>query len=317
MDDDGAYKMGTIVRLTGLSPAVLRAWESRYGIVVPRRAPKGHRVYSEEDLAVLRGIQRLLAEGRSIGELALLGRQALMAQAAFVPSGPRRFDGSALDAARDEIVRGAVELDDSRIARALDEIFAVVTPEVAIDSVVVPAAHEIGELWASGRVTVAGERLASAHFAMRLQKLLDAARPPAGAPVALCAGLPDDWHQLGPLAVAHRLAGIGWRALYLGPALPLEDLDRACDGLAPALVCLSATRESALELRRSQLAELVRRRVGRIAFWIGGRGATGNLVELERAGARIWPPGRTLAELSAALSALPRSRGPGTEDGGS
>ena len=38
---------------TGLSPATLRAWERRYGLVKPERSLGGHRLYSEHDIEVL------------------------------------------------------------------------------------------------------------------------------------------------------------------------------------------------------------------------------------------------------------------------
>ena len=44
--------------LTGASPGLLRLWE-REGLVSPKRTPGGHRLYSSEDLARLRQINRL------------------------------------------------------------------------------------------------------------------------------------------------------------------------------------------------------------------------------------------------------------------
>ncbi|MSP61789.1 MAG: MerR family transcriptional regulator [Myxococcales bacterium] len=75
------YKMGTVGRLTGLSPALLRAWERRYSFLTPQRGPGRQRLYTDEDLAVLRRVRQLTDEGRSIGEVAALGRRALLAAA--------------------------------------------------------------------------------------------------------------------------------------------------------------------------------------------------------------------------------------------
>ncbi len=38
-----------VARRTGVSPATLRIWESRYGFPVPQRLPSGHRRYSEAE----------------------------------------------------------------------------------------------------------------------------------------------------------------------------------------------------------------------------------------------------------------------------
>jgi DNA-binding transcriptional MerR regulator len=51
--NEAYYRVGDIARRLGCSPAVIRLWE-REGIVAPRRSPKGHRIYDEEDLERLR-----------------------------------------------------------------------------------------------------------------------------------------------------------------------------------------------------------------------------------------------------------------------
>ncbi|WP_215201409.1 MerR family transcriptional regulator, partial [Escherichia coli] len=45
-----------VTRLTGVHPVTLRAWERRYGLVVPQRTGKGHRLYSEEQVERIRRI---------------------------------------------------------------------------------------------------------------------------------------------------------------------------------------------------------------------------------------------------------------------
>src|SRR5437868_2058798 len=75
------HKIATVSRLTGFSPGVLRAWETRHKLLAPSRGPGGQRLYSDEDVAVLQGVRALLAEGRRIGEIAAGGRRQLLATA--------------------------------------------------------------------------------------------------------------------------------------------------------------------------------------------------------------------------------------------
>ena len=70
--------MGTLARMTGLPPVLLRAWERRYGLLAPERTDGGHRMYTEDDVRVLRRVRELLDQDRSIGEVAALGRRALL-----------------------------------------------------------------------------------------------------------------------------------------------------------------------------------------------------------------------------------------------
>ncbi len=88
---EGPYKMGTIARLSGFSPELLRAWERRYGLLDPSRGSGGQRLYGDDDLRVLERVRALLSEGRSIGEVAQVGRARLLQStnggAGFSPPG--------------------------------------------------------------------------------------------------------------------------------------------------------------------------------------------------------------------------------------
>jgi DNA-binding transcriptional MerR regulator len=47
-----------LARRTGLTPATLRAWETRHGFPVPSRRASGHRRYDERDVALVRDVLR-------------------------------------------------------------------------------------------------------------------------------------------------------------------------------------------------------------------------------------------------------------------
>ncbi|MEZ0579101.1 DICT sensory domain-containing protein [Nocardioides sp. MH1] len=53
-----ALTIGGLAERTGLSPAVLRMWETRHGFPAPQRLASGHRRYSEDDVALVRQVIR-------------------------------------------------------------------------------------------------------------------------------------------------------------------------------------------------------------------------------------------------------------------
>jgi DICT domain-containing protein len=55
---DADLTIGDLARRTGLTPAVLRMWESRHGFPTPRRLESGHRRYAEADVALIEGVLR-------------------------------------------------------------------------------------------------------------------------------------------------------------------------------------------------------------------------------------------------------------------
>lgn len=58
------YSIGEVSDLVDLKPHVLRYWESEFPELRPRKNRAGRRVYTEDDIAVVRRIQRLLREER-------------------------------------------------------------------------------------------------------------------------------------------------------------------------------------------------------------------------------------------------------------
>src|SRR5215210_1151764 len=64
------YTITQAARLTGVSVASLRAWERRYGVVVPMRNESGYRLYDEAALAAISTMRRLVDDGWSAGAAA-------------------------------------------------------------------------------------------------------------------------------------------------------------------------------------------------------------------------------------------------------
>lgn len=61
------YPIRTVARLTGINDRTLRSWESKYGLVKPARTRGGHRLYSENDIKIIREIKEMVyEEGMSI-----------------------------------------------------------------------------------------------------------------------------------------------------------------------------------------------------------------------------------------------------------
>jgi len=58
--EDGQLELtiGDLARRTGLTPAVIRMWESRHNFPDPRRLPSGHRRYAERDVELIHGVLR-------------------------------------------------------------------------------------------------------------------------------------------------------------------------------------------------------------------------------------------------------------------
>jgi DNA-binding transcriptional MerR regulator len=68
-DDRGLYAISVVAELLGTGQQNIRLYERR-GLLTPERTSGGTRQYSEQDLAVLRRIAELLAEGLNLAGVA-------------------------------------------------------------------------------------------------------------------------------------------------------------------------------------------------------------------------------------------------------
>ncbi len=78
------YSIGAVVKMLEVDASTLRAWEERYGLVVPRRSRGGQRIYSRDDLAHLRFVIETMAKGSSPGDA-----HRLLAEQLGAPGGVR------------------------------------------------------------------------------------------------------------------------------------------------------------------------------------------------------------------------------------
>ncbi len=67
--EPGWLPIREVARLTGVNPVTLRAWERRYGLIVPLRTGKGHRLYNDEHVARIREILAWLNRGVAVGQI--------------------------------------------------------------------------------------------------------------------------------------------------------------------------------------------------------------------------------------------------------
>jgi DNA-binding transcriptional MerR regulator len=77
--DQPVYSIGAVSKLLGVPAQTLRTWQERYGVVVPERSTGGHRLYSRDQLELLRFLADQVAAGLSPGDAHRLLREQVAA----------------------------------------------------------------------------------------------------------------------------------------------------------------------------------------------------------------------------------------------
>ena len=273
--DRPLLRIGELSRRLGVSDHVLRAWETRYGLLQPVRSPGGFRLYSEADESRIRRMQAYLAEGLSAAEAARAALDGGPGTHPREPAGPAA-GGEAFAG-----LRRALDAFDEPAAQAvLDRLMAELSLPAVLRDVILPYLADLGERWRRGTASIAAEHFASNLIRGRLAGLARGWGSGHG-PQALLACPPGELHDIPLMIFGIVLNRNGWRIGYLGPSTPVGELARAADASHPDLVVLAATVPETLEPLQPELTSLARH----VPLALAGAGAT---PELARAtGARL------------------------------
>jgi DNA-binding transcriptional MerR regulator len=265
-EPERSYPLRSAARLTGLSPHLLRAWESRYGVVDPLRTLGGARRYRAADLERLRLLKAATESGHRIGRLAGLSNHQLAQLRAPAEKTPRdRLD---------RILEAFDAFDAAEAQRLLSLQLSALGAVPFAHEVAMPLVREIGERWEGGRIGIACEHLATAV----LRSLLGAALQPGASALlgarVVFATLAGERHELGLLLAALAAMGAGANPVYLGPEVPVPDLLHAVSRSGAAALALSLVTPPRSE-QAEALAELRAGLSPETHLWVGGSGSAG------------------------------------------
>ncbi|HYO17424.1 MAG TPA: MerR family transcriptional regulator [Dermatophilaceae bacterium] len=250
-------RIGELSRRVGVSEHVLRAWESRYGLLRPERSAGGYRLYSEDDQNRVARMQAHLADGLAAAQAA----QAAMADelwdvATDGGDAAREVSGAGLSDSAGAFRQALDALDEPAAQAVLDQLLTDFTVESVLREVVLPYLHALGDRWESGEVSIAQEHFASNVVRGRLASLARGWGYGEG-PQVLLACPPDEQHELALLVFGIVLSRKGWRVGYLGANTPMLDTIEVAAQTRPSLVVLAATTPERFTAVAPELARLV------------------------------------------------------------
>jgi DNA-binding transcriptional MerR regulator/methylmalonyl-CoA mutase cobalamin-binding subunit len=240
------HPMRIVVLRTGLTPDLLRAWERRYAVVAPIRSESGQRLYSDADVERLTLLMRAVNGGRAISQVAKLSMHELHSIVEQDKNSIRATpepDTDLSSEVRESILAAtlvAVEtLDAEKLESTLRGAVLQLGMDEILDGVVAPLLINIGSRWHQGILRPAHEHLATAVVRRTLAWMMESGALAATAPTVVVATLPGQTHELGAMLAAAAASSHGWRVLYLGANLPVDDIALAADHACASAVALS------------------------------------------------------------------------------
>lgn len=213
---------------TTVGTSTLRAWERRYGLLTPERTPKGHRLYSANDVKRVHKILDLLEDGHSLPLIAdmLSTEKNSTTNDAYSPG---NINSALTTSAWETFVENTlIATADFNIER-LDAIYNEATSLYPIDMVITRLIEPVLDKLGTGWIEYPDRGIAEEHFYTSWLKNRIGARfqhsysHAKGARI-VCACLPGSFHEVGLMLFALSTLARGYRVLYFGADLPLNQL---------------------------------------------------------------------------------------------
>lgn len=136
--EQGWLPIREVARQTGVNAVTLRAWERRYGLVVPHRTAKGHRLFSGEHVQRIQAIVTWLNRGVAVSQVKHL-----------LDSDPTPVEstGSDWQALRQDLIRAISLLAERQLDDRFNQAMSLYPPRTLCEQLLMPLLAELEQRW--------------------------------------------------------------------------------------------------------------------------------------------------------------------------
>ncbi|WAH57956.1 MerR family transcriptional regulator [Pseudomonas silvicola] len=138
--NDGWLPIREVARQTGVNPVTLRAWERRYGLIVPHRTAKGHRLYGAAHVQRIQHILTWLGRGVAVSQVKALLDDAQAPLAA-------NPDGGDWQPLRASLMLAIGELAERRVDDTFNQAMALYPPTTLCEHLLLPLLADLEQRW--------------------------------------------------------------------------------------------------------------------------------------------------------------------------
>lgn len=244
------FNLKVVLAETGVKAHTVRAWEKKYDLPKPTRSQGGHRVYTQHDISIVKWLMARLGEGMTITHAAELwhsmeakGGDPLDYAGYQVDDLNTIFEkGQTLGEIRQAWINSCLKFDDASAEKYLTQAFALYPIKMVCLEILQKSMVLIGDYWFENKATAQQELFTSAKAIKRLSALLAGTPNPTRLGRLLVACPPGEEHVFSILLLSLLLRYQGWNVVYLGPNLPLAQLETTINAIEPNVVVLAAQR---------------------------------------------------------------------------
>lgn len=217
-----SFGIRDLENLSGIKAHTIRIWEKRYNLLEPERTATNIRTYSLASLQKLLNVTLLYNNGLKISKIAKIPEEE-------IPQHVRELvaEKSVKSHAINAFKLAMINFDLSMFQRTYATLSAEKSFREIFWEVFLPLLEELGLLWQTDTISPAHE-----HFITHLikQKIYTCTEKlhtiePTRKDKTFILYLPEnEIHEIGLLFLNYELLMHGYRTVYLGPTIPMENL---------------------------------------------------------------------------------------------
>jgi DNA-binding transcriptional MerR regulator len=274
------YPIRKISELTGINPVTLRAWERRYGLIKPERTPKGHRLYTDEHVQLIRRILDLIDQGVSIGQVKKILSNGKSPVDAEEQSAPSTVDP--WEAYRSRLLQAIARFDDAALDAGYNDCLSLYPLELVTRLLVLPLLQELHQRQSRQPQADPELHLFQSYLRNKLGSRFHHMMTQARGRRLLAACLPGEFSEVELLLFSLAALTRGYRIVLLGPNMPLEALPLTMERSQCEALVLFGSNEPPIALLGTHLPAMTQK-IQQPVF-IGGRVAQNHAKALRQAG---------------------------------
>lgn len=264
------YGITKVAEIVGVNPITLRAWEQRYGVIIPKRTNGGTRVYTQENINdLLQVLQYKEAHKVTIQQaMKKLKKQKQTEAQSFFDLNPITNTDII-----QTIFDALADFDTAKASQIIQPLLSELDTEIVFHCIFVPLLHKVGAEWENGNLQVSQEHFISHFIKQRILDFFDQSITEGQHPKALAICPPNEFHHIGLLLFSSFLQKRGVDVLFLGENTPVENISTLIKRNHVKVVCFSVTMTEQIAYLEQFIASISQQNPD-LDFVIGGRNSS-------------------------------------------
>jgi methanogenic corrinoid protein MtbC1 len=214
------FTSGDLENISGVKAATIRIWEKRYGLFNPTKALRNIRYYDSRNMQKLLNVALLNKYGYKISRIATMSDEGIRLTARELV-----FRDAINDRAITDLKLAMYQFDQELFEKVYLDLLKEHSFEEVFIEVFVPFLNFIGLLWQTESIQPVHEHFVANLIAQKILIETAGIKHSVSSDEVYVLFLPEnEIHQLGLLFANYMLRKKGFKTVYLGESVPLDNL---------------------------------------------------------------------------------------------